>query len=301
VNAARKQADNSFSDFYLYFAEKLLCMKKHLLQLLIFVLFYNTMQSQLLRTPLSSQYTSFTALSIEHADAFAGAANQASLAHLTSGSAGVYSERRFMLKELSYYHAAVAVPTTYGGFGMAMHYQGFSDYNESQLSIGYGKQLGKKLSLGMAVNYNAIRIKTYGNTAFVNFELGTLWQLNDNICAGVHVYNPIGAKFGAAKQEKLASVYKTGLGYTIEKKFYAGFNLIKEEQQPVQVQAGIEYMFAKQFFARAGVTTGNSNFFAGTGWAWQRLRLDIVVSHQLVLGITPSLMLLYSFSSNSKE
>jgi hypothetical protein len=92
-------------------------------------------------------------------------------------------------------------------------YYGFSDYNESQIGLAYGRKLGSKVDVGVQFNYNAIRISSYGNSSAVNFEIGTVLHLTERLHAGVHVYNPAGGKFGKNQQEKLASVYTAGVGY----------------------------------------------------------------------------------------
>jgi hypothetical protein len=220
---------------------------------------------------------------------------------MKSASAGVYGERRFMLDELSLYQLAIAVPTNSGNFGVKAGYFGFSDYNESQMGLAYARKLGSKVDIGVQFNYNGIQVGGYGNSSAINFEIGTIFHLTDKLHAGVHAYNPVGGKYGKNSEEKLASVYTVGLGYEASDKFFISTEIEKEENQTVNVNAGIQYKFLPQFMARAGIATNTSNVYAGVGLFLKIFRLDVVASYHPQLGITPGLMLVYNFSKKNNE
>ena len=75
--------------------------------------------------------------------------------------------------------------------------------------------------------------------------------------------------------------------------------IIKEEDQPVNVDVGVQYNFMKQFFVRAGTSTETTNSYVGAGISWKNFRLDISGSYHQQLGFTPGLMLIVNF--NNKE
>jgi len=256
--------------------------------------------SQTVRRPMSAIYTGLGAYSISHADVFSFTSNQASLAQLKNTSAAVFSERRFMLEEMSLYQAAVSVLTSSGNFGLKAGYYGFSDYNETQLGLAYARSLGNKMDIGVQFNYNAIRINSYGNASAINFEIGTILHLTDKLHAGVHAYNPVGGKLGKNEEEKLASVYTVGLGYEASEKFFVSAEVEKEENQPVNVNAGMQYKFLKQLMARTGIATSTSNVYFGAGFFFNSFRLDAVISYHPQLGISPGLLILYDFSKKEK-
>jgi len=279
---------------------KIICLKKNCLILLL--IFFNLcIYGQTVRRPVAALYTGLGAYSIDHADVFSFTSNQASLAQMKHASAGVYGERRFLLDELALYQLAIAVPTRSGNFGVKAGYYGFSDYNESQMGLAYGRKLGSKVDVGVQFNYNAIRISSYGNSSAINFEIGTVLHLTEKLHAGVHAYNPVGGKFGKNQEEKLASVYTAGLGYEASEKFFVSAEIEKEENQPVNVNAGMQYKFLPQLMARVGIATNTSNVYAGVGLNLKSFRLDVVAGYHPQLGITPGLMLLYDFLKKSNE
>lgn len=253
-------------------------------------------QAQVLRRPLAAAYTGMGAYSINHVDVFSFTANQASLAQLKNSAAGVYGERRFLLSELNNYTATIGLTTNSGNFGVKANYSGFSDYNETQLGLAYGRKMGNKVDIGAQINYQSIRINSYGNASAVSFELGTILHLTDKLHAGLHATNPVGGKFGKDQQEKLSSVYSFGIGYEASDKFLVSAEIQKEEDQPVNVNAGVQYKFIPQLLVRAGMSSATSAAWLGLGLTIKSFRLDVTTSYHPQLGITPGVLMLFNFN-----
>jgi hypothetical protein len=265
-------------------------------QLIISCLSY----SQILKKPVAIPYTGLGAYSIHQADVFSFSANQASLAQIKNISAGAYGEKRFMLSELNNYNAAVAVPTSSGNFGLKAAYYGFSEYNETQIGLAYARKLGTKVDLGVQFNYHGVSIAGYGNSSAISFEIGTVMHITDQLHAGLQINNPVGGKFGKDQQEKLPSVYSFGLGYEASEKFFASAEIIKEEDQPVNVNAGLQYKFIPQLLARAGVSTSTSSFWFGVGLLWKSFRVDVASSYHPQLGWTPGVLIIFDIKKKEE-
>ncbi|MEI9944458.1 MAG: hypothetical protein WDN26_09605 [Chitinophagaceae bacterium] len=269
--------------------------------LLIFSLITGlSVPGQFLKKPIAVAYTGLGAYSLQQADVLSFSANQASLAQIKNAAAGVYGERRFLLAELNNYSGAFALPTSSGNFGLNVNYYGFSDYNESQLGLAYARSLGSKVDLGVQFNYNNIRIAGYGTASAISFEIGTIMHITDQLHAGIHVNNPVGGKLGKDQQEKLPSVYTAGLGYEVSEKFFVSTEIIKEEDRPVNINAGMQYKFLPQLLARAGVATATSSLWLGVGLSWKTFRVDITSTYHPQLGITPGLLILFNFKNKEE-
>jgi hypothetical protein len=262
--------------------------------LLVAVLAVSMLRAQLVRKPIGARYIATGAYSKNFTDVFSFTANQAALAQLKTSAFGVYSERRYALQELSLYSAALGVATKQGGFGFQADYFGFKEYNEYQLGLGYGRSLGSKLDIGVKINYHSLRIPVYGNAGTVNAEAGLLLHLTGKLHAGLHVYNPVGGKLGKSGTEKLASIYRAGLGYEASQNFFMSVEVVKEEDQPVNVNTNLHYQFHKNIFVRAGIATESTNSFVGVGLNWKHFRVDVAASYHPQLGFTPGLVLLYN-------
>ena len=199
--------------------------------------------------------------------------------------------------------ATAAVPVHNGGIGMAMQYSGFSDFNESQLSLAYGKNLGH-VSLGIQCNYNMVHITGYGNDAAIGIEAGSQWQITQGVTTGIHIVNPPigGGKFRNNAGEKLASLYQLGAGYEVSPQLFMSAELSKEEDKPVNVQAGLQYdAVPDKLFVRMGLATATTSPYAGMGWQWKNCRADITMRYHPLLGISPGLVLVFYGKQNTEQ
>jgi hypothetical protein len=273
--------------------------KIFLFSALVFII--NCADAQSLRKPVAASYVGLGAYSLNHVDVFSFTVNQAALAQIKSFSLGVYGERRFLLAATNMYSTVVALPTKQGNFGLQADYFGYKNYNESQLGIAYARSLGTRLDIGIKFNYYSFRIPGYQNSSTLNFEIGAIAHLTDKLHAGIHFYNPVGGRLSKTDDEKLSSIYKFGLGYEAGENFIVSVETVKQEDLPVNVNAGIQYSFAKQFFARVGIASENSSSYAGAGISWNNLRLDMSVSYHPQLGVSPGLMLIVNFKSKEIE
>jgi hypothetical protein len=258
-----------------------------------------TIFSQTFKTPISAAYLGLSAYSTQYSDVFSFVNNQAALAQAQHTAIGVYSERRFALAEVNEYTIAAIIPTNKGNFGVSLQYDGFVNYNENQIGIAYGKSLGKKIDVGIQFNYYRYMVRGYGSNSTVNAEIGAIAHLTDKLNAGIHIYNPVGGRFFKG-DEKLTPIIKTGFGYDASERFYVSAEFEKEENFSPGVNAGAQYQFQKRFFARAGIVSGTSSYYAGAGVAWSNLRLDISCSMHPQLGLSPGLLLIMDFNKKKQ-
>ena len=241
-----------------------------------------------------SPYIKTGAYSHNQADVFSFGANQASLATANSFSAGVFSERRFMLSDLNVFSAAFALPTSSGNFGLQVHRFGNSSYNETQAGLAYARKLSEYIDVGIQFNYYGMHIAGYGNAATFNFEGGAIFHFTDNLHGGVHFYNPTSATLGKNEEERLPAVYSAGVGYDASENFFVTAEIEKTENLPLSVNASIQYKFSELFLARGGIVSGTSVYFLGAGFILHNLRIDAFASVHPQLGVTPGLLLIYT-------
>lgn len=250
---------------------------------------------QSIRYPLAMPYTGLSAYSVKQNDAFSFTGNQAALAQNKVAAAGVYSERRFMLANINAYSLAAALPSKFGNFGVQANYSGFKNFTENKFGLAYARSLGSKMDVGIQFNYYGYRIPTYGNASAVYAEAGAVFHVSDKLNAGVHVYNPMNAKLGKDGDEKLSGAYKFGLGYDASDNFFVSGEISKEDDKPVNVTAGAQYQFAKQFFARLGFLSESSTVFAGAGVSFKNIRVDVAGSYHPQLGLSPAVLFIANF------
>ena len=258
------------------------------------------MQGQTLRYSVSMPYVGLGAYSTKQTDLFSFTGNQAALAQAKGVGIGIYGERRFLLENNNVYGMAAVFPSKLGNFGLQVNYSGFTNFNEQKAGLAYARSLGSKVDVGVQFNYYGYRIPGYENASAINFEGGAIFHFTEKLNAGVHIYNPVGGNLGKNGDEKLASVYKLGVGYDASDNFYFSTELVKEEDAPINVTGGIQYRFKKQFFARAGFRSDNNTGFGGAGFLYKGLRIDVAASYHPQLGLSPGVLLVYNLKAAEK-
>lgn len=248
-----------------------------------------------------SSYPALGAYSKQSADQFSFIINPAALSNLRQSGAGVYSERRFLLNAFSQYTAVAGFQTNSGTFGLQADYFGYSHYNETQIGLGYGRSLGSKIDVGVKFNYYHLRIPAYSSAAAFHFEAGVLMHLSEKLHAGFSVFNPVGGVLNKTANEKIASVYRGGLGYEASEKFFISAELVKEENRNPGVNAAFQYILVKQLLLRAGINTVNTESFAGVGLKFGQFRVDVAAAYHPQLGLSPAVMLLYDFKQKESN
>lgn len=257
--------------------------------LLLLVLCGHTIyiKAQVLRRPLAAM-AGPSAYSHKQADVLSFIANQAALATLQQFSATIYMERRFGMPELTNYTIVTGLPTKHGNIGVALHRNGFSEYNENSLGLTYARRLGTRVNVGVQFNYHDRQLAGYGHVSMINAEAGVVWHLSEKLHAGMHVINAGAAR--SVNEEKLPSLYTFGCGYETGNKFFTGIEIIKEEDQPVTVNVLLQYRFIQNCMAAFGISTATSSVWIGARFYWRSFQIGVTASHHNQLGITPGLL-----------
>jgi hypothetical protein len=257
--------------------------------------------AQVVRQPLSVRYAGLGAYSKNFVDIFSGTNNQAALAQVRSGGFGFYGERRFLLEELNQFTAMVSMPTSSGTFALQADYFGFSSFNENQIGLAYARSVADKIDVGVKFNYHSVQAGIYGNASAINFEAGTIFHLTEDLHTGLHVYNPLSSKLGKNSNEQLASIYKIGVGYEPSNRVLVSTEIVKQEDQPVSVNAGLQYNVHEKVFIRGGISSLTNNSYVGVGFNLGILRLDVNTAYHPQLGFTPGLLVLVNFKKDNRQ
>jgi hypothetical protein len=272
-----------------------ICIKTNVKKIIIYIILNSAVHfsfGQTLRQPVSAIYTHLNAYSSFHTDASSSSVNPASLASLKNISAGVYAERKFYLKELDQYRINAAMPLQNGKLGFQINHWGSGIFNESELSLAYARNMGK-LDAGIQFNYYQIKTSGYGKASTINFDAGLIFHATERLRTGIHIYNPVRKDLNKTR-EKLPFIYSAAIGYDASNKVFIGGMIRKSENQPVNIQTGLQYCFDEKLIARMGISTGTTAFYFGAGFKIGLLRLDVTASLHQYLGITPSLLIIYT-------
>lgn len=249
--------------------------------------------------PFVSGYPGMEAYSSSLADVFSILTNTASLAQLKSSSAGLVSERRFLMDELNTCAALLGVVVPRGRFALKILYAGFSECKQTQAGLAYARRLGQYVDAGVQFSYHGFQITGYGGAAELSVEAAVVFHVTEKLNAGISIFNPGNLKFGPGSEERLPALYKLGMGYEASPIAFVSAEIIKEEFRPVDAKIGIRYRVHPLLFVKAGVSTATSSIWTGAGIVRRSLHLDMAISYHPVLGVSPQLSL--QFVSKEKR
>jgi hypothetical protein len=218
--------------------------------------------------------------------------NQAGLGYLENISIGAFHQSGF-IKEQNIQGIAFAMPTKTGTIGASYSYYGFSQYNEMQAGLAFGRNFSKYFAVGLQLNYLYTQIAgNYGSASSVNFEIGILSQPIDNLIIGAHVYNPTRSKMG---DEKIPTIFNLGISYLFSEKVLFAIGTEKDLDQEAIFKAGIDYKLIDFVSLQAGISTNPSRYSFGIGFHYESINAHVGFINHQTLGYTPSFTLSYGF------
>lgn len=232
-----------------------------------------------------SQALGGTATFAQNADA--ALANPAGLVGVENWFASASFERRYLLADLDFIGVAGGFSTASGSFGFAIEQFGFAEFKQQEISIGYGRKLSTKLSIGGKVKYHRIDINEYGSENAIGFELGLQARLSKELLIGTHLLNPIPTN--RVSLDDFASIFRVGAAFIPTEKVMVGFELEKDIDFPVRVKAGVEYGATERFDIRAGFSSEMGQVHFGFGLdVSEQISIDTAIRYHQTLGMTPT-------------
>jgi hypothetical protein len=222
--------------------------------------------------------------------------NQAGVAGVRKITAGIFFGNGFLVKELGIRSIGAILPVKAGGFGLSFQYFGYSLYNEIKGGVCFARNFGKYFSVGVQLDYFRIHIaEDLGNRNLFTFEIGMQYRVTDNLCLGVHFFNPVPVNIIPDPVEKLPVIINLGLSWKFASNFLGAVEVEKNMRERPVLKAGLEYNLVKPFFLRIGIVTGPTMFTFGFGFEFGSLKFDLASSWHPVLGYSPQGSLVYSF------
>ncbi len=230
-------------------------------------------------------------------DVFSFSSNPSTLMNEKGVSCGLFSERKYMLSELSVGKIFFSAATSKGNIGVAAKYGGSFDYTESSLSFYYAKRISKNLTAGLGFNYlnnksQSEKIhQSFGSSIGINFILSAQLQ------AGISFQNPERICTSNKSSSPLDYRYEFGIGYDATNDFYMHIHTSKKEDSPLEITGGLQYRPSKKFFCNAGLLSVSKSMYLGAGLIFKKTMVGISIKNHPQLGASPVL----SVSSNIKK
>jgi hypothetical protein len=208
-------------------------------------------------------------------------------------SIAIAAENRFMVKELSRFHVALALSqknhaTKFGG-----SFQGSALYAQYHLDAGYALQLNSQLNAGLKLGWNAVRLKGDKPSMQITASVGAVLFIQEKIGWGIHLKTatPVGQLVHAAKgyQEIM-----TGMGFLLSESIYLSAELAASSTNKLGSNMALRWMLGEQISIQGGISHPMSNLFFNLGWQRKKEVLSVGISSHDKLGLSGLIVLDYA-------
>jgi hypothetical protein len=236
--------------------------------------------------------------SVSYSDVWSQYHNQAGLARLKGINIGVGFQNEFLIKELSTKSIAFALPLKSGVFGLNYCSFGYSAYNENKFGLAFARNFGKKLAVGIQIDYIYTHIDgEYGNSGIAAGEIGLLLEPFEKLLIGVHLNNIWRTKRSANPNEYCPCIFKLGTSYQVHQKALLCFEIEKDLDADPVFKTGIEIQLSDIIGIRAGISNNPNTFSFGPAISLKSLQLSLAFTKHPILGFSQGISLVYHFKN----
>jgi len=130
------------------------------------------------------------------------------------------------------------------GAGLTMHEAG----------LGVARSLGPT-TLGMQLNRNWMEAIGQEMDGLVSGKLEWCWKLSPQLSLGLALHHPFGARYQRLQIEKPAMATIVNLSWSLSEKVSCSADVSKQEGQPFNINAGIQYWAEHSLLLRGGIAT----------------------------------------------
>ena len=259
-------------------------MKRLFLIVAFIIICTHANASDVLRT-CGSRTTSLANCSVAISDFWSCHNNIAGIASQKDIGIGFSYQNKFMLKELGYKNAGVLYPFKIGVITVTASQFGYNLYNENIIGLGLARNFGNKLRIGLKLDYLFFKIaEDYDNKSTATFELGIQYQINESLCLGAYVFNPINVKLKSINKDKIPIIMRLGFSYFVNKDFMITSEIEENFEHDFSYRLGLEYEIYKNIFIRSGIQLKPELFTFGVGYSYNWCVIDICAQINQTLG-----------------
>ncbi|MDB4107635.1 type IX secretion system membrane protein PorP/SprF [Bacteroidia bacterium] len=201
----------------------------------------------------------------------------------------------FGLTEYSRVMLAGNIKTKYASIGFAYQVNPVASLTVQKAQFAIAKQLGEKLSAGVALNYHQFSSTDayYKSSNSITFNAGLYYRVNDKLNTGFSVFNPNQSKLTNNPAENLNSSLRLGLDYALVDNIKLYCDAIQNSGQKLDLNAGLE--LKKDDYKIRGGFGLNHLLALGFGWDKNKFGIDVAAAYHNQLGFSPSLNIRYAF------
>ena len=238
---------------------------KNILLSIISFLFTEQITAQSFSLLTNNESYAYNDFSSHQFDVFSFSGNPSSLINENHVSYGIFTERKFMLKELSISKFSFSANTSKGTFGSTVSHAGDGEFSQNEIAFYYARKLSNIVGFGIGFDYLNNKQYTYHSVRAVGSSIGMNAKFTPQLQAGISFHNP--AKLFISNNQSISLEYKYefGIGYDASAQFYLHIHTIKVENCPAEIICGFQYLPSKKFYCKVGIQSQSKSMYIGAG------------------------------------
>lgn len=224
-------------------------------------------------------------------DLWGVATNPASITNIQFPSIQLNHQEHIFAKSVDNQALAFVVPVNRQSFGLNLQRYGIPEYHYIQAGIIFTRQFGSKLAIGLRANYHQLKINNYGATTGISLDIGTIYELSNELCFGFYINNPSHENYNTkAIYITIPTTAYIGIAYRTSDKLLIATTMSRED-----VSTGIDYQVIKAFSLRAGISLNPFTHYFGIGLNTSKIVTDFTFTKHPNFGYSPQLTIGYVF------
>lgn len=261
--------------------------------LYLLVSYTNPLYSQEIN--LGPRVTALGNIGVALSDVWSIQSNQSGLAFLQKPTASISYRNSYLSSELHTQSAVFAYPFGRNVLGLSFQSYGFTAYSEQKIGFTYAKRFGNNVSAALNLNFHQVDIPSYGSVQTYSVEAGLQYKVNESLILGTHISNPGMSNYDVEVQSLIPVSLEFGGSYRFSDKVLLNTGFVKVLDSTSDFRCGLEYSVIDWLAFRGGVSVNPFRQFAGLGYQFKDLKIDVGASTHPYLGFSPQIALSYEF------
>ena len=259
---------------------------------LFLILFYTSVSAQKNPGPRS---VAMGSAGVSLKDIWSLQQNPSGIAVIEKSKLGIAYERHLLDQELSTQTALFAFLFLKNVIGLSFERYGFTDYREQHAGIAFARKFGNSLNLAIGFKYHQLSIGGYGSSNAFSAEAGFQFDITEKLTLASHIANPGRSRYENLTGSNLPVILSFGAAYRFSNKVLIISDVRKVLNSSTDLRFGLEYTIIPCFSLRGGVSANPFKQYAGFGFNYNHLTVDVSVSSNPILGYSPQIALGYEF------
>ena len=226
----------------------------------------------------------------EFSSPFSAALRPAAWNYSPKRALGLYAENRFMLRQVADMQAAASIPLQSTVLSISGHYKGTRFLSAQSIGVGLGMKLSARLSAGINISSQWMRISSVGSIHSIVVDGGLLYAINEKVLWGIHVRKGVmTTKTHERSREKPQLI--AGIGYALNKQLFIAYEISATSANQLISAVGIEWRATEKIHFRAGSNHPLNNLFIGAAKKGNREKISLGFSSHAMLGYSGAILL----------